>query len=92
MENYTFLSPKKNKGPGGGKMTDIRIIEVSGSSYEMGQQYGEFCRKLVQGFINAHYKTLLYYSAEKARTFLQEHDVRKLARQYIPFAGGGSIL
>jgi len=70
-------------------MTDIRIIEVAGSSYEMGFQYGSSCRELIKGFIGAHYKVLLYCSAEKAKTFLQEHDVRKLARQYIPFAGGG---
>ncbi len=66
-------------------MTNINIIKVGGSPYEMGFQYGSSCRELIQKFIDVHYEILQYRSAEEARTFLQKQDVRKLASQFCPY-------
>jgi len=48
-------------------MTEIRIIKIGGSPYEMGFRFGASSRELVQGFMDAYYKILLYCSAGKAR-------------------------
>jgi len=66
--------------------TNIKIVNIKGTYYEMGLEHGRQCKDLIDSNIKANLAALLHSVHNKALANLSSEDLKKFTQRWIPYA------